>query len=461
MATASHIELSPARAGVYHVPNITTDSAKIGSELLQKNHDDYHMYFNRDGFHNHIAHHLLTLFALGATTQQLQHAFDHNKGHQRAQYPVDTRVVQSMADREKFKEFLGNEKYFHDYEVYFTKEIDEKGWQAVLNEHLFAGDDHAERLLTRMFAGFYHPIIHLGFGIEFEQPAIIVEALAQAAIPDGWVADFLHDAEKLANDNSESASNPPKSIVQLLSECRANPTIKSSPDLSDPNKIRDGIFQRARSEMTTLASQFRIPSPSSLPKLTASMISTAAFFAGAAQHPPHQVKIDFFYMHCVNCSIFFSAFLDQKSNNNWLSPANKTRLLEWKARMDIVLYVSRGSPELLPHEITTYKPRHVGGWDSIIARVKAYEDDGHAAKLIRALAHGETVCRPYTSETEYADTEDYFPVRGDMWLQLGHMAIDSVEGDHPEGAWVRNVGFEEAWEGVPVREGEGEGGSKL
>ena len=30
--------------------------------------------------------------------------------------------------------------------------------------------------------GFLHPIIHLGFGIEFNQPAIIAEALAQYVI---------------------------------------------------------------------------------------------------------------------------------------------------------------------------------------------------------------------------------------------------------------------------------------
>lgn len=121
MATASHVELIPAVAGVYHVPRITTESAKIGSQLLQQNHDKNHMYFNEDGFHNHIAHHLLTIFALGATPQQIQHAFDHNNGYQRPQYPVSTRNVQDMGSREKFKEFLGQEKYFHDYEIYFRK----------------------------------------------------------------------------------------------------------------------------------------------------------------------------------------------------------------------------------------------------------------------------------------------------------------------------------------------------
>jgi hypothetical protein len=440
MATASRVELIPEVAGVYHVPRITTESAKIGSQLLQENHDKNHMYFNQDGFHNHIAHHLLTIFALGATPEQIQHAFDNNNGHQRPQYPISTRNVQDMGSREKFKEFLGQEKYFHDYEVYFQEEVEAKGWQAVLNEHLFAGDDHADRLLTRMYAGFYHPIIHLGFGVEFEQPAIIIEALAQAAIHSGWVADFLLGAEKQAKD----AKTPTKSMVQLLAECRANNVIKSSPHYDDGNKIRDGIFVRAKEEMTAVVSQWRV-SPPDLRKKTAEMINTVAFFAGAAQMPPKAVKFDFFYMHCVNCSIFFDAFLRQ----DWLDDAHKCRLLEWKGRMDIVLYVSRGSPELREEEIRRYVPKRDGdGWNGIITRVDALEDDGHAAKLVRALAHGEGFCQEFETQGK---TGEQLPVHGDMFLKLGHMAIDSVEGEHPEGKWVRNCGFAKAWQKVPER----------
>jgi hypothetical protein len=440
MATASHIELSLANAGVYHVPGLTSESAKKANDLLQQNHDKNHMFFNEDGFHNHIAHHLLTLYALGATPQQIQHAFDHNSGYQRAKYPVSTRNVQDMADREKFKKFLGQEKYFHDYEVFFRGEIEAKGWQAVLNEHLFAGDDHAERLLVRMYAGFYHPIIHLGFGVEFEQPAIIVEALAQAAVHSGWVDDFLLGAEKQAKD----ATTPSKSMVQLLAECRANDTIKSSPHYDDANKLRDGIFVRAKEEMTTVASQWRV-SPPELRKKTAEMINNAAFFAGAAQMPPKAVKFDFFYMHCVNCSIFFNAFLRQ----DWLRDAHKCRLLEWKGRMDVALYVSRGSPELREKEIKDYIPKREGnGWSEIVGRVDALEDDGHAPKLVRALAHGEAFCQEFETQKELRGD---FPVQGDMWLKLGHMAIDSVEGKNPDSKWVRNCGFPKAWEGVQER----------
>lgn len=153
MATAAHIELNPAHAGVYHAPDISAESSKVGSQLLQENHDNFHIYFNKGGFHNHIAHHLLTIYSLGATPDEIKRAFAENAGYQRSQYPVDKQHVQDMSDPEKFQGFLGKEEYFHDYEAFFRKEMEDKGWEAVLNQHVFARDDHADDMLVRMFAG--------------------------------------------------------------------------------------------------------------------------------------------------------------------------------------------------------------------------------------------------------------------------------------------------------------------
>ncbi|KIX09703.1 uncharacterized protein Z518_00784 [Rhinocladiella mackenziei CBS 650.93] len=438
MATAAHIELNPTiTAGVYHVPDITAESSKIGSQLLQENHDKFHIYFNQSGFHNHIAHHLLTIYALGATPDEIRRAFDNNKTIQRPQFPVEKRNVQDMADRDQFKRFLGKEQYFHDYEAFFRNEIDTKGWEAVLNEHVFARDEHADRMRARMLAGFLHPLIHLGFGVEFKQPAIIVEALAQAATHDGWTGIFLHAAEKAAG-NSKSSS---KSLVQLIHESRANDKLRTSAHWEDGNKVRDGVFVRAPDEMVALASQW-IVTPDQLERKTAEMINATVYFAGAAQRPTKQVKFDFFYMHCVNCSIFFSTFL----NEPWLRVEDKCRLLEWKGRLDLAMYVSRGCPELLIDEIKNYKPeRPEDGWAEITRRVDKFPDDGHASKLVRALANGQHVCKPYESESD-----DVFPIKGDhMWWKLGHMAIDSVETSNPN--WVRSCGFAEAWEKIPER----------
>ena len=427
MATASHVELSINVPGVFSGPNISAESAKTASQILQENHDKYHIFFNSDGFHNHIAHHVLSIYALGATKQEIQKAYDINKDYQRPQNPAQRKIVQDMSAKAIFAKFLGQEKYFSDYKVFFEKEIESKGWEAVLNERLFSGDEYADALLVRMYSGFLHPIIHLGFGVEFRQPAIIAEALAQAAIHTDWIGKFLLPTEKMATKQKSK-----KSLFDLIKEIQANEKIINAPHWEDSNKIRDGLLVRAPDELITISAQWQVE-PDELEKKTAEMISAAAYFTGAAQNPPKQVKFDFYYMHCINCSIFFFSFLKQE----WLSTSNKIRLLEWKGRLDLAMYASRKAPKLLMHEITDYAPKQPSSWEQIFTRVDRHEDDGHSAKFIRALAHGQRACGPFEEEGSW-------PIRGNSWLQLAHMVIDSVEDDGNR--WVRSAGFAQAWE---------------
>lgn len=464
-ATASTISLGPSTTGVLNVPqsSISPESYSVASKLLQRNHDDFHMYFNQSGFHNHIAHHLLTILALGATPSQLQDAYDNNTGYQRPQFPIDPKTVNAMS-RDAFAKYLGKERYFHDYEEYFRREIESRNgdWQSMLSDRLFGASAEAQDLLIRTFAGFYHPIIHLGFGIEFAQPAIIVEALAQAATHDNWPKEFLTTTDRLAEARIAQKEKS-RSLFSILQESRENTRIRNSVDENDANKVRDGVFARAMPDIAALCSQWHVDIDSDstsseykarvdeeLRLKTAEMINACAYFAGAAQHASHrkQVKFDFFYMHCVNASVFFSAFLrdDVKS---WLDPRAHARLLMWKAWSDVAMYVSRGCPELFVDEIRTYTPRHGSdGWAEIFARVDAMgTDDGHASKLIRAFANGERACREFEGREESRD----WMIRGEDWLKLGHMVIDSVEG--PGQKWVRNAGFDSAWEGVKERSG--------
>lgn len=427
MATASHILLSIDDTGILPGPVINLESAKRASQLLQENHEKYHIFFNNDGFHNHIAHHLLTIYALGATKHEIQKAYDVNKGYQRRRGPVKEKVVRDMSDKVSFAKYLGRGEYFHEYEIFFQNEIEAKGWEAVLNEYLFSRDERADDLLVRMYAGLLHPIIHLGLGVEFNQPAVIAEALAQAAVHTDWIGELLLPAEKSASEQKSE-----KSLFDLIKEIQANEKIKKAPHWEDGNKIRDGLLGRAADEMIGLTAQWQVKADE-LEKKTAEMINAAAYFTGAAQNPPKQVKFDFFHIHCVNSSIFFSTFLRQE----WLSTSNKVRLLEWKGRIDLAMYASRGTPKLLMNEITDYSPKQAGaGWESIIARVNRHEDDGHAAKFVRALAHGQRASAPF-------EEKESWPLQGDSWLQLGHMAIDSVEDDGSH--WVMNAGFGKAW----------------
>lgn len=116
------------------------------------------------------------------------------------------------------------------------------------------------------------------------------------------------------------------------------------------------------------------------------------------------------------------------------------------------MYASRASPALRPAEIADYRPKvpssdSADPWGGIFERVGRHEDDGHAAKLVRALAHGQVICGRWERDEKRSAA---FRVKGDMWLKLGHMAIDSVESGDP--TWVRSCGFEQAWKDVKERE---------
>lgn len=138
---------------------------------------------------------------------------------------------------------------------------------------------------------------------------------------------------------------------------------------------------------------------------------SSAYYTSAAQRRDKNVKIDFFFIHCVNSSIFFSKIVQLP----FLDLRTKLRLLEWKGRLDLLMYVSRGSPKLLLDEVTQYPGTKE--WAAVFSQsVRHPADDGHLVKLVRALAHGQKVCRSFESTQTQAMT-----IMGDMWLRIGNM----------------------------------------
>ena len=67
--------------------------------------------------------------------------------------PVEERIVEDMSNPEHFQKYLGKEKYYHDFLIFWQGEFEKKGWENVLNEYVFAGGEKADDLLTRFYAG--------------------------------------------------------------------------------------------------------------------------------------------------------------------------------------------------------------------------------------------------------------------------------------------------------------------
>ena len=219
---------------------------------------------------DHIVHHVFAIYALGASPKEIQKAFDVNAGYQRPSEPIDNKLVSQLDDPATFKKHLGDELHYPDYLEFFRKEISKKGYKDVIKEYLLAGDDRADDLLGRCYAGFLHPIIHMGYGVEFEQPAIIAETLAQTAIHPSWEGEMLFEAEKKAKE----IGNPKKSAFDLLDEAVGNKKLRESARWEDPNKIRDGILVRAKEEMMNIVGQYKV-NEEDLAVKTAEMIDLA------------------------------------------------------------------------------------------------------------------------------------------------------------------------------------------
>lgn len=104
---------------------------------------------------DHIPHHLLSLFSMGASPEEIQKAYIRGHSYQRTPYSVDDNVVHAIIQKANFKEYLGKEEHYPNFLSFFQQEINKKGVEKTLQEHLFAGDDHAEEMFGRLFSGIY------------------------------------------------------------------------------------------------------------------------------------------------------------------------------------------------------------------------------------------------------------------------------------------------------------------
>ena len=394
------------------------------------------MFFRDTAGHNHIAHSLLTILSLGGSRQELLARYEDGTPIQRPIPAIDHALLSALSTPETFLATLGQTTQYHTFLAFFKALISTQGHESVLQEYIFARTSLADKMLARMYEGAYHPIIHLGLGIEFRLPALIAEALAQAAAHDDSTISTLFQA-------AERASPPPKpkALLQLLHEVRASEAIRTAPRWTDfGNKMRDGVIGRASAAMAGLAAQFRVQEDEGeLRRRTAEMVSVAAFMAGAAQREGRKRKIDFFYMHCVTSSLFFSVLGRQP----WIALADRVRLVEWKARLDLAWYAVCGCAPLDADAVARYESPEGGevGWEQLFERVRAEHDDGHAGKFIRALKSGESVAR----EWEGGEWEECFPMKGDMWLRLARMCQDTTKGLPTDLKWVPFTGFDQPW----------------
>lgn len=387
------------------------------NELLQKNMDSFENIFLAKR-HDHIAHHVLTDYALGASVEQMQASFDSNVQDQRHRAPVDSRFVENLSDKETFKTHLDVADNWTNYLAFFQKEIAIKGVPKTLHEHLFAGDEHANRMMVRWFASIFHPVIHLGYAVEYNQPALVAEALAMAAIHEVDTADltnFLIGAEKAAGGGIKPGK---KTLRKILDEARADDDVRNSWRQGLQVELIKNTAHNALDGLTRYSSQYSVGAD----QVEDRFIEMVDLCACAMIDIPDKIeeyKADFFLLHSLNMLPMWPSIL----NHPWIPREAAVRLLEWMGRYFVLLYIAERSPAFKPEDINKYK-RPLKPWAELFSQsINHRTDDGHLSKAMRALAWGRHI-------TQASSKRDKLLMKdGSTWLKLANLILDSVPED--------------------------------
>jgi len=99
----------PDSSQTIHTPNVSPGASTASAAELQKwlkaDAENWHVFFNEKGFHNHLTHHLYAAYALGAPPEIVKEAYEVHAKYQRKAFASPGPI-----DEKNWKTHLGDEK---------------------------------------------------------------------------------------------------------------------------------------------------------------------------------------------------------------------------------------------------------------------------------------------------------------------------------------------------------------
>ncbi|KAK0543835.1 hypothetical protein OC846_006270 [Tilletia horrida] len=371
--------LSQPTASVLNLaPGFTPAQANAALKVLQTNHNEFHCFFNNNGFHNHTAHHILAALSLGAPPDHYGRLWRHFLVNDLdPSFELNHKPVQGDGSepitRDNWKQHLSVSKYYWSYLAFFEQELAENGVEATLERFIFSKDALSKPalMLSRLVAGAVHPFIHLGYGLEFGMDGIVAEGLAMAAVteaaypkllPEGWF-DKVH---RTSEEGSASLKTPAtaaqprsgSSIFTVFARMGADSSL--APGTANKWTDESKFAATNRSSSITIASHldswhttpedvaFATSAKDEhgwIPKV-AELVWINTLMMGATSRPGHANVHDFFMMHSHNATIFLPAYMRALSS----SAQSRALVLHALARTTAFIWISCGRPEFFIRE---------------------------------------------------------------------------------------------------------------
>lgn len=102
---------------------------------------------------DHILHHLLAIYALGATPDEIQDAYDRNASYQLSISRTQVEIEEDLYDVDVFLKYIGKPACYSSFLKFFKNEISAKGIAKTVNEYIFKGDERANEMFIRLYDG--------------------------------------------------------------------------------------------------------------------------------------------------------------------------------------------------------------------------------------------------------------------------------------------------------------------
>ncbi|KAH9992169.1 hypothetical protein BJV77DRAFT_456359 [Russula vinacea] len=439
----------PLSTGVIRLPGPTAASSQALLNVLLHNRENYHIYFNDIGYHNHATHHVLAIYGLGASSEIIEEAYSR---HDFLKPAFDS--PEPVTDK-NFAEHLGDGRYYNAYLSYFSEYLRDHTPNEAFERFIFSsaynfdpdlaandvqdikrvadeGKRHPE-MLNRLLAGLVHPFIHLAYGFEFGLPGQVAEGLACAAVHKAEQTELIPPSffAKHAGPGILAGLTSKLSISRTATLEEKRPTfallrrIRDHPELtlgSPGHSSYPDIVTSKGDTLTKLVSEWAdewledTRDDADVEKRLEGMVEEVVwgnviwFGPGgwhACSESSRPFNPDFFVAHLVTSSIFLLTVVLRSEHAPYPHVALSSRLTLLKAyRMCAAWYISRGNVPLPIkdfYDVTSdrltappaapvppsaqLKPLGARGspWERIIMNGVAHPDE-HVVKAVRSLS---------------------------------------------------------------------------
>ncbi|BFZ65161.1 hypothetical protein YB2330_006324 [Saitoella coloradoensis] len=438
--------------GTFHLPGITSTSQQKVRDMIRENHEKHHIFFKTPaGLHNHLSHYIYAAHSLGASTTHLQRIYEHESSYQKPMPKRHERAEGQGINRQNFGQHLGDEEWYPDYLDFFTQEIQSAGNHVkVFKEWVFGeltdgdktmGKDVYEDFFARWFSGAYHPFIHTGYALEFDDPLIMAEGLAQAAVHSARMGPLL-----LPPIPHASSLSP----LEIMQQVREEKGFDAAVKYDDGNKS-NALLSRTPDLVRKYAAKWSVPANRDAVELAWRSLQQVpvALLGGSSLRPGKAVKMDFFLMHAVTSSLFLPIMIKV------LDVEQGRRMLEAKWSVDLMYYISRGRPQLSLDLVESYPVPDKTGTEAVgnpwlgIVEKSLHHTDGHVMKAVRALLHADHYASHSATSSSNWTSKTPSAVPDTMYLKVAQMVVDGLFPEKDKDWDHSGIGFDEAWQKVP------------